>query len=42
MTMEGGGPPIDWAPLAPLIEHPIGERPAGTSVEKVYFFAVSS
>jgi hypothetical protein len=21
MTMEGGGPPIDWAALAPLIEH---------------------
>jgi hypothetical protein len=21
MTMAGGGPPIDWAALAPLIEH---------------------
>jgi hypothetical protein len=21
MTMEGGGPPLDWAALAPLIEH---------------------
>lgn len=21
MTMEGGGPPIDWAALAPHIEH---------------------
>jgi hypothetical protein len=88
MTMERGGPPIDWAELAPHIEHPmreaiveaicwvgplsppelkrviddpefqlayirhhvtalvgeevlveIGERPAGSSVEKVYFFA---
>jgi hypothetical protein len=88
MTMKGGGPPINWAALAPLIEHEtresivealrwigplsppdlkrviddpefqlayiryhvttlvseealveIGERPAGGSVEKVYFFA---
>lgn len=23
--MEGGGPPIDWAALAPLIEHPATE-----------------
>jgi hypothetical protein len=87
-TMEGGGPPIDWAALAPHIEHParesivealrwigplsasdlkglldnpkfhlayvayhvrtlikeeilveIGERPAGASIEKLYFFA---
>jgi hypothetical protein len=88
MTMKGGEPLIDWAALAPLIEHEaresivealrwigplsppdlkhviddpefqlayiryhlttlvseealaeIGERPAGGSVEKVYFFA---
>jgi hypothetical protein len=25
MTIEGGGPPIDWAALAPLIEHPARE-----------------
>jgi hypothetical protein len=89
MTVKGGGPLIDWAALAPLIEHEtresivealrwigplsppdlkrvidnpefqlayiryhlttlvseevlvqISERPAGDSVEKVYFFAV--
>jgi hypothetical protein len=89
MTMMGGGPPINWAALAPFIEHEtresivealrwigplsapdltgvlddsgfhlariayhvttlvgeevlveIGERPAGASIEKVYFFAV--
>jgi hypothetical protein len=88
MTMKGGGPPIDWAALAPLIEHQtresivealrwlgplsppelkrviddhqsqlacvhyhlttllseevlveIGERAAGGSLEKLYFFA---
>jgi hypothetical protein len=86
--MKGGGPPVDWAALAPQIEHParesivealrwigplsapdlkgildgpefhlayvayhltalvseealveIGQRPAGASIEKVYFFA---
>jgi hypothetical protein len=25
MTMEGGGPPVDWAALAPHIEHPTRE-----------------
>ncbi len=89
--MKGGGPPVDWVALAPLIEHEaresivealrwigplsppdlkrviddpdfrlayvryhvttlvseevlveIGERAAGGSVEKVYFFAVSA
>ena len=72
--MEGGGPPIDWAALAPHIEHgaresivealrwvgplsaldlegvlddpgvlvEIGRRPAGASIEKVYFFGPSS
>jgi hypothetical protein len=89
MTMEGGGPPIDWTALAHLIEHEtresivealrwigplsasdlkgaiddpeshlsyisyhvttlvseevlveFGERSAGGSIEKVYFFAV--
>jgi hypothetical protein len=91
MTMEGGGPPIDWSALAPLIEHEaresivealrwvgplsppdlqrvidepgfqlayiryhlttlvseevlveIGQRPAGGSLEKVYFFAATA
>jgi hypothetical protein len=91
MTMERGGPPINWAALAPHIEHEtresivealrwvgplsapdlkgllddpefhlanivyhvttlvseevlveIGQRPAGVSIEKVYFFGPSS
>jgi hypothetical protein len=35
MTMEGGGPPVNWAALAPLIEYETRER---VIVEKVYFF----
>jgi hypothetical protein len=34
--MEGGGPPVDWAALAP---HIVGKRPAGVSIEKLYFLA---
>jgi hypothetical protein len=90
MTMEGGGPPTDWAALAPHIEHPtresivealrwigplsapelravfgdpefhlayvayhvrtlvteevlteIGQRPAGASIEPIYFLAAA-
>ncbi len=32
--MEGGGPPVDWAVLAPHIGHETGE--------KLYFFALQA
>jgi hypothetical protein len=35
MTMEGGGPPSDWAALAPHIAHPTREAIA----EQAYFRA---